>query len=63
MPFGEISWRKLSCFDDAEMKILLIEAVQKSYEFIRELFDAEKSRDLPLRLPARDPLPWWEGPK
>ena len=62
-PFGEIPWRKLSRFDDAEMKTLMIDVVQKSYEFIRELFDDGKNCELLLRLATRDPLPRWEDPK
>ena len=62
-PFGEIPWRKLSRFDDAEMKKLMIDVVQKSYEFIQELLDDGKNGELLLHLAARDPLPRWEDPK
>ncbi len=62
-PFGEIPWRKLSRFDDAEMKTLMIDVVQRSYEFIRELFDDGKNGELLRQLAARDPLPRWEDPK
>ena len=61
-PFGEIPWRKLSRFDDAEMKTLMIDVVQKTYEFIQELFDVDNGGELLLRLAARDPLPQWEDP-
>ena len=59
-PFGEIPWPKLSRFDDKEIKTLMIDVVQKTYEFIQELFDEENGGDLLLRLAARDPLPRWE---
>jgi hypothetical protein len=62
-PFGEIPWRKLSRFDDAEMKTLMIDVVQKAYDFIRELFDVENGGEILLRLAARDPVPQWEDPK
>jgi len=62
-PFGEIPWRKLSRFDDVEMKKLVIDVVQKSYEFIQELLDHGKNGELLLQLAARDPLPRWEDPK
>ena len=62
-PFGEIPWRKLSRFDDAEMKKLMIDVVQKSYEFIQDPFDDEKGGELFLQLAARDPLPRSEDPK
>ena len=62
-PFGEIPWRKLSRFDDAEMKALMIDVVQKAYDFIRELFDDAKGGELLLQLAMRDPLPRWEDPR
>ena len=62
-PFGEIPWSKLSRFDDEEMKTLMIDVVQKTYEFIQELFDVENGGELLLRLAARDPLPRWENPR
>src|SRR3990172_12580580 len=40
-PFGEIPWSKLSRFDDAEMKVLMIDVVNRAYQFIRDLFDDE----------------------
>ena len=61
--FGEIPWPKLSRFDDEEIKTLMIDVVQKTYEFIQELFDEENRGDLLLRLAARDPLPQWEDPR
>jgi len=62
-PFGEIPWRRVSRFDDGEMKTLMIDVVQRTYEFIRELFDEEIGGSLVLRLAERDPLPRWENPK
>ena len=62
-PFGEIPWPKLSRFDDEEMKALMIDVVQKTYEFIQELFDEENGGEFLLRLAARDPLPQWEDPR
>jgi hypothetical protein len=62
-PFGEILWPKLSRFDDKEMKTLMIDVVQKTYEFIQELFDEESGGGLLLQLAARDPLPRWEDPR
>jgi hypothetical protein len=60
-PFGEIPWRRLSRFDDGEMKILMIDVVQRTYEFIRE-FNEEVGGELLLRLAERDPLPEWKNP-
>lgn len=62
-PFGEIPWSKVSRFDDAEMKALTIDAVNRTYQLIRELFDEELGGELLLQLAARDPVPHWENPK
>ena len=62
-PFGEIPWPKLSRFDDEEMRTLMIEVVQKTYEFIQELFDEESGGEILLQLAAHDPLPRWEDPR
>jgi hypothetical protein len=62
-PFGEIPWPKLSRFDDKEIKTLMIDVVQKTYEFIQELFDEENGGEILLRLAARDPLPRWKDPR
>jgi hypothetical protein len=61
-PFGEIPWRRLSRFDDGEIKILMIDVVQRAYEFIRELLNEEVGGELILRLAERDPLPEWKNP-
>jgi len=62
-PFGDISWNRLSRFDDAEMKRLMIDVVDRTYQFIRQLFDPEVGGELLRQLAARDPLPGWENPK
>jgi len=53
-PFGEIPWPRLSRFDDGEMKTLMTDVVQRTYEFIRELFDEDIGGSLVLRLAERD---------
>lgn len=62
-PFGAIPWNKLSRFDDAEMKVLIIDVVNRTYQLIRELFDEEIGGRLLLQLAAQDPAPKWENPK
>lgn len=62
-PFGDIPWNDLSRFDDAEMKVLMVDVVSKTYHFIQELFDEERGGDLLLKLAARDPAPHWDDPK
>jgi hypothetical protein len=49
-PFGEIHWPKLSRFDDKEIKTLMIDVVQKTHEFIHELFDVESGGEILPRL-------------
>ena len=61
-PFGEIPWSKVSRLDDAEMKALTIDVVNRTYQFIRDLFNEELGSELLLRLAARDPVPNWENP-
>ena len=62
-PYGAIPWNKLSRLDDAEMKVLMIDVVNRTYQFIRELFDEETGGKLLLGLAAQDPVPKWENPK
>ncbi len=62
-PFREIAWSELSRFDDAEMKVLMIDVVNRTYKFIHELFDDEAGAKLLLQLAERDPLPNWENPR
>jgi hypothetical protein len=61
-PFGEIPWRNLSRFDDAEMKVLMLDVVNRMYRFINKLFDEEKGAELLLRLANRDLVPQWDNP-
>jgi hypothetical protein len=62
-PFGEIPWARLSRLGDEEMKVLMIDVVDKTYQFIRLLFDAEVGGAILRQLAARDLLPRWEDPK
>jgi hypothetical protein len=62
-PFGEIPWNDLARFDNAEMKALMIDVVNKTYHLIQELFDEERGGELLLKLTARDPAPEWDDPK
>ena len=61
-PFGEIPWRELSRFDDAEMKALMLDVANRTYKFIRNLFDEETGGELLLRLATRDLVPQWDNP-
>jgi ligand-binding SRPBCC domain-containing protein len=62
-PLGQIPWRELSRFGDTEMKLLMIDVVQRTYEFLRQLFDTEVGGELVRLLAERDLLPGWENPK
>lgn len=61
-PFGDVPWPALSRFDDAEMKRLMIDVVNRTYGFIHRLFDEDTGGELWLRLGARDLVPQWENP-
>ncbi len=60
--FGEIPWSKVSRLDDAEMKGLMVDVVNRTYHFIQQLFSEEHGGELLLKLAARDPVPNWENP-
>lgn len=62
-PFGEIPWNELSRFNDAEMKLLMVDVVNKTYQLVQELFDDERGGELLVKLAARDPTPAWDNPK
>ncbi len=62
-PFGQIPWNELSRFDDAEMKVLMVDVVNKTYHLVQELFDEERGGNLLLELAAKDPAPSWDDPK
>lgn len=61
-PFGDIPWKRLSRFDDNEMKVLMVEVVNRTYRFIHKLFAEETGADLITRLATRDLVPRWENP-
>jgi hypothetical protein len=60
-PYGVIPWAKLSRFNDDEMKLLMIDVVNRTHRFIHMLFDDDGGK-LILRLAERDPLPRWNEP-
>jgi hypothetical protein len=61
-PFGEIPWCELSRFDDSEMRALMIDVVNRTYQFLNRLFDEETGGEILIELATRDPLPRWENP-
>jgi hypothetical protein len=62
-PYGPIPWSKVSRLDDQEMKRLIIDIVDRTYDLIHRLFDEAEGGVLLLRLAERDPVPHWQTPK
>jgi hypothetical protein len=62
-PYGEISWERLGRFSDDEMKVLMIDVVDRCYEFLSELLDQRRAAMIIKRLKLRDPLPRWNDPR
>jgi len=58
-PYGVIPWLKLSRLSDEEMKSLMIDAVNRTYGFLRELLDENTGGAILARLAMCDPLPNW----
>jgi hypothetical protein len=61
-PFGEIPWPQLSRFDDIEMKALMIDVVNRTYEIVRCLFSEKGGGTILRELVARDVVPKWDDP-
>jgi hypothetical protein len=61
-PYGEIRWNDLSRMSDEEMKALMIDAVNRSYRFLSELFNTPYGDTVIEALKNRDPLPEWNDP-
>jgi hypothetical protein len=61
-PYGAIPWPKVARLNDDEMKRLMIDVVERTYRFIRALFDENTGAELLLRLAHRGPLPQWTVP-
>ena len=61
-PYGEIPWPRLSRLSDEEMKALMIDVVNKTYEALRLLFDNRTGGALIEILAQRDLVPQWNDP-
>ena len=61
-PFGAIPWPQVSRLNDEEMRLLMIDVVDRAYRFIHTLFDDATGGQLLLRLAEHDPLPRWKEP-
>jgi len=62
-PYGEIWWQRVARFSDDEMKLLMIDVVDRCYEFLSELLNERSANALTERLKMRDPLPRWHDPR
>ena len=61
-PTGEIAWPNLSRLSDEEMKALMIDVVNKTYQALIVLFDDRLGSELIKILAERDFLPRWNEP-
>ena len=61
-PYGEIPWSGLSRLSDKEMKLVMRDAVNKTYRFLCNLFDERTGGELILQLDERDLVPQWDDP-
>jgi hypothetical protein len=56
-PYGEIPWSRLSRLSDEEMKVLMIDVVNKTYRALRLPFDDQLGHELVQHLAKQDPVP------
>ena len=61
-PYGAIPWPQVSRFNDEEMKKLIVDVVDRTYQFVHRLFDEAAGGVLLLSLAERDPAPHWQTP-
>jgi hypothetical protein len=62
-PFGSIPWPRVSRFNDEEMKQLMIDVVDRTYQFLNTLFDEHTGSELLGWLTEHDPVPQWNAPR
>jgi hypothetical protein len=62
-PFGPIPWPRVSRFNDEEMKQLMIDVVDRTYQFLQLLFDEHTGRELLGWLAEHDTVPKWNAPR
>jgi hypothetical protein len=61
-PYGAIPWTEVSRFNDEEMKKLMIDVVDRTYQFVHRLFDEADGGVLLIGLAEHDPAPHWQTP-
>jgi hypothetical protein len=64
-PYGEIPWTELSRLSDEEMKVLMIEVVNKTYTFLSMLFGTGSGNIETVLdgLEKVDLVPYWNDPE
>ena len=62
-PYGEIPWKRFSRLSDKEMKELMIDAVDRCYDFLTVMFCTSKIDEVIEALKRDDPLPQWNDPE
>lgn len=63
-PYGEIPWTELSRFSDEEMKVLMIEVVNKTYTFLTMMFKSSKTTEALIQaLQGFDVVSHWNEPE
>jgi hypothetical protein len=53
---------QISRFNDEEMKKLMIDVIDRTYQFVHRLFDKAAGGVLLFSLAERDPAPHWQTP-
>ncbi len=62
-PFGTIPWPRLSRFNDDEMKQLMVDVVDRTYQLLHVLLDEHAGRELLSLISKHDPAPRWNAPR
>jgi hypothetical protein len=62
-PFAEIPWRSLARLSDDEMKVLMIDVVNRSYDFLSKVFSTAEGDAVIASVRERDPVPKWNDPE
>jgi hypothetical protein len=61
-PHGEIPWKELSRLSDKEMKELMIDVVDRCYDFLSVMFLTRRGDEIIEGLKQSDPVPQWDEP-
>jgi hypothetical protein len=62
-PYGEIPWNNLSRLNDDEMKVLMIDVVNRCDRFLVGLFMSARGEAVIEALKEKDPVPKWNDPE